>query len=164
LQVGQRVCCSAGTLPDITPKPNSNGTCATYTVQPNDSCSVIAISNGISQTQLKGYNKNTWGWMGCDSLFAGINICLSTGTPPLPAPVSNAVCGPTVPGTTYPNSSQTLSDLNPCPLNTCCDVWGQCGMTPEYCTAELGPTGNPGTAPPNHNGCISHCGTNITNK
>jgi hypothetical protein len=26
------------------------------------------------------------------------------------------------------------ADLNPCPLNACCDVWGQCGITPEFCT------------------------------
>jgi LysM repeat protein len=165
LTVGERVCCSSGTLPDITPKKNVNGSCATYTVQSGDYCSLIAASNGLTVTQVEGFNDNTtWGWNGCNDLFAGINICLSEGTPPLPAPVSNALCGPTVPGTTYPNASQTMADLNPCPLNTCCDVWGQCGMTPEYCTIDLGPTGNPGTAPTGKNGCVSNCGTTIKNK
>jgi hypothetical protein len=32
LKVGQHVCCSAGTLPDFTPKPNGDGSCATYVV------------------------------------------------------------------------------------------------------------------------------------
>lgn len=164
LVVGQRVCCSSGTLPDLTPKPNSNGTCATYTVKTDDYCAVIAASNGLTVTQVETFNnKTTWGWNGCGNLFAGINICLSKGTPPLPAPVPNALCGPIMPGTKYPNASQVLADLNPCPLNTCCDVWGQCGMTPEYCTITLGPSGNPGTAPTGKNGCISNCGTDIKN-
>jgi chitinase len=34
-------------------------------------------------------------------------------------------------------------------------------MTPEYCTAEAGSTGNPGTAPPGKNGCVSNCGTDV---
>jgi chitinase len=33
LAIGQYVCCSSGTLPDLTPKPNADGSCATYTVQ-----------------------------------------------------------------------------------------------------------------------------------
>jgi hypothetical protein len=165
LAIGQRVCCSSGSLPDITPKPNANGTCATYTVKNQDTCSQIAASNGITAAQIETFNTpNTWGWTGCNNLMAGVSICLSKGTPPLPAPVSNAVCGPTVPGTKYPPAGKTLADLNPCPLNSCCDIWGQCGITPEYCTADLGPTKNPGTAPPGKNGCISNCGTQITNK
>ena len=161
LAVGQRVCCSSGTLPDITPKPYANGTCATYTVKANDYCALIAASNGITAAQLQTYNdKTTWGWNGCNNLAVGINICLSKGNPPLPAAVSNAVCGPTVPGTIVP-SGKKLADLNPCPLKTCCDVWGQCGMTPEYCTIQSGSTGNPGTAPPGKNGCVSNCGTDI---
>ena len=79
----------------------------------------------------------------------------------MPAPVSNAVCGPTVPGTEQPTNGTALADLNPCPLNACCDIWGQCGITAEYCTNVTGPTGNPGTAPVNQNGCISNCGTDI---
>ncbi|KAH6605499.1 hypothetical protein Trco_004652 [Trichoderma cornu-damae] len=164
LAVGQSVCCSAGTLPDKRPKPNADGTCATYTVQNNDYCALIAASYGLTATDLETFNdKVTWGWFGCQKLLVGQKICLSTGSPPLPAPVANAVCGPTVPGTVQPPQGKNITDLNPCPLNTCCNIWGQCGITPDYCTDEKGPKGNPGTAPDNKNGCISNCGTAITN-
>jgi LysM repeat protein len=165
LQPGQRVCCTAGTLPDLTPKQNANGTCATYTVQSGDSCSTIAVAHSLTAAQVETFNdKTTWGWAGCTSLFAGTNICLSAGNAPLPAPVPNSLCGPLVPGSAAPASGQSVASLNPCPLNSCCDVWGQCGITPAFCTASLGPTGNPGTAPPGLNGCVSNCGTNIANK
>lgn len=86
-------------------------------------------------------------------------MCLSTGTPPMPAPVTGAVCGPQVPGTAVPAAGVALASLNPCPLNACCDIWGQCGTTAEFCTNTT--TGAPGTAKPGTNGCISNCGTSI---
>ena len=61
----------------------------------------------------------------------------------MPQSVQNAVCGPTKPGTPAPAAGTDLSTLNPCPLNACCNRWGQCGITPDFCTAESGPTGNP---------------------
>ncbi|KAI3208928.1 CAZyme family GH18 [Penicillium roqueforti] len=69
--------------------------------------------------------------------------------------------GPQVPGTVPPTNGTKLAELNPCPLNSCCDVWGQCGITSEYCTD----TGHnaPGTAATGTNGCISNCGTDIAN-
>jgi GH18 family chitinase len=79
----------------------------------------------------------------------------------MPRPIANAVCGPQVPGTIKPSSGTNISELNPCPLNACCDVWGQCGITAEFCTPSG--TGAPGTAAKNTNGCISNCGTRITN-
>ncbi|KAH8692178.1 glycoside hydrolase family 18 protein [Talaromyces proteolyticus] len=162
LQVGERVCCTAGSLPDITPKPYANGTCATYSVKSGDYCSSIAASNGLNSTQIELFNNGTtWGWNGCNDIMAGMNICLSSGKPPLPAPVANAICGPTVLGTKNPTGKETLADLNPCPLNVCCNIWGQCGQTPDFCTAGSGPAGNPGTAPKNKNGCISNCGLDI---
>ena len=164
LAPGQRVCCSAGTLPDLRPKPHPNGSCANYAVKSGDTCSSIAAANGLKITDLSTFNdKTTWGWVGCKNLMAGVAICLSKGTPPLPAPQSNAICGPTKPGTKAPTGNTKIQDLNPCPLNACCNIWGQCGITPEFCKAETGPLGNPGTAPPGHNGCISHCGTEIAN-
>jgi len=73
----------------------------------------------------------------------------------------------------------TLPDLNPCPLNpwsVCltshgntinffrsCNIWGQCGITSEFCIATPADTGAPGTTQPGTNGCISHCGTDIVN-
>ena len=164
LKIGQRVCCSAGTLPDIRPKPNQDGTCASHLVKPDDTCSAIAAANGLNTDDIGNFNdKMTWGWSGCKNIMVGVLICLSKGNPPLPAPQSNAVCGPIKPGTETPTDGTKISDLNPCPLNACCNIWGQCGITPEICTSQTGPTGNPGTAPPGTNGCISNCGVDITN-
>jgi len=125
LQPGEYVCCSEGTLPNFAPQPNADGSCATYTVQSGDYCSAIAAANSITVDELTEYNADTWSWNGCDDLFVGIIICLSTGTPPMPAAVANSLCGPTVPGTPTPPAGTNISMLNPCPLNACCDVWGQ---------------------------------------
>ncbi|PYI03570.1 glycoside hydrolase [Aspergillus sclerotiicarbonarius CBS 121057] len=165
IQVGQYVCCSAGTLPDFSPKPYSNGTCYTYTVGSGDSCAAIATANQMNVTKIPTYNKHTWGWAGCLRLQVDQRICLSEGTPPFPAPMENAVCGPQVPGTTQPAgmAASNWTNLNPCPLNACCDIWGQCGITSEFCTDDPASTGAPGTAKNGTNGCISNCGTNITN-
>ncbi|KAJ5156895.1 glycoside hydrolase family 18 protein [Penicillium canariense] len=162
LQAGQLVCCSAGTLPDVKPKPNADGSCYTYQVTGVDLCSTIAAANGLTATDISNFNDGTtWGWFGCNDLQAGQQICLSVGDPLLPAPVSNSVCGLTVPGTEKLTNGTELADLNPCPLNACCNIWGQCGITAEYCANVTGPTGNPRTAPIGHNGCISNCGTDI---
>ncbi|KAL2850300.1 hypothetical protein BJY01DRAFT_261581 [Aspergillus pseudoustus] len=164
LRPGQRVCCNRGTLPDIRPKPNEDGSCFAYTVQPGDDCSYIARTHGLSNTVLERYNnKTTWGWNGCNDLKHGIAICLSNGDPPLPAPVANAVCGPTKPGTQRPTDGTNIADLNPCPLNVCCNIWGQCGINEDFCLEERGPAGNPGTSPDGKNGCVSSCGTEIHN-
>lgn len=164
LITGQRVCCSEGDLPDIRPKPNDDGSCYSYTVQEGDNCAELAISNGLTQKELEEFNNGTtWGWNGCLNLNHDVNICLSEGDPPMPAPVSNAICGPTKPGTERPTDGTDLADLNPCPLNVCCNIWGQCGITTEFCIEERGPSGNPGTSPPKTDGCVSSCGTEITN-
>lgn len=99
LAAGQHVCCSSGTLPDFAPQPNLNGTCATYFVETSDSCNELAATNSLSIEQLENYPNDTWGWMGCSDLQAGQNICLSSGSPPMLAPINNAICGPQVPGT-----------------------------------------------------------------
>lgn len=126
---GQYVCCSRGTLPDLTPKPEKDGSCAVYNIKDNDSCSSVAAAYGLTVDKLETFNKNTWGWNGCKVLWSGINICLSEGSAPMPAPVSNAVCGPTVPGTKKPTTGKNITELNPCPLKVCCNIWGQCGIS-----------------------------------
>ncbi|KAJ5364022.1 Peptidoglycan-binding Lysin subgroup [Penicillium cataractarum] len=157
----QRVCCTAGTLPDISPKPNADGSCATYLTTDNDNCDALAAEYGLTVDKLEEYNKGTtWGWNGCSNLFTGVNICLSSGTAPMPAPIDNAVCGPVKPGTVA-ISGVDLADLNPCPLNACCNIWGQCGVSADFCNPERGPDGNPGTSPPGTAGCISSCGTAV---
>ena len=71
LMPGQHVCCSAGTLPDYSPKPNADGTCATHTIQNGDSCGDIAASNSITVDDINNFNKKTWAWMGCNDLQVG---------------------------------------------------------------------------------------------
>ncbi|KAL5347107.1 hypothetical protein ACLOAV_008250 [Pseudogymnoascus australis] len=163
LKVPQKVCCSAGNLP--VPKPDQNGNCATYKVGGGDDCWGITNSlfNLVSIADLEKYNKNTWGWGTCNNLQAGTIICLSSGTPPLPLPVPNAVCGPIKPGTIKPPAGTNLASLNPCPLNACCDLWGYCGTTNEFCRPI--PAGQAPGAPQKIGGpnCVSNCGTGIVN-
>lgn len=71
LMAGQHVCCSAGTLPDYSPKPNADGTCATYTVQSNDDCDKIAAAKSVTKEDIKKWNAKSWGWTGCSPLQAG---------------------------------------------------------------------------------------------
>ena len=92
----QTVCCSAGSLPDFSPKPYPNGTCYTYVVNPDDTCYSIATANQMNASNIPIYNTQSWGWQGCNPLQKGQKICLSSGTPPFPAPVSGVVCGPQV--------------------------------------------------------------------
>lgn len=80
----------------------------------------------------------------------------------MPYPNKDALCGPTKPGsdTTYVGDDTELTNLNACPLNACCNVWGQCGITGDFCTKKTSPMGNPGTSAL-RNGCVSNCGTDI---
>jgi chitinase len=127
------ICCSKGDLPDFTPKPSSDGSCATYQIVANDNCYDIAKKHYLTSTQISDFNKKTWGWAGCQQIQPGQKICLSKGDAPMPASVENALCGPTVPGTLRPTNGMDIKDLNPCPLNVCCNVWGQCGLTNDFC-------------------------------
>ncbi|KAL6867178.1 glycoside hydrolase family 18 protein [Trichoderma novae-zelandiae] len=164
LQAGKNICCSSGSSK---PLPEANGDCFTYTIKATDDCAAIGMPWNLTPKDIESFNnKITWGWRGCPNLTVGLKICLSKGSPPMPAPVSNAVCGPQKPGTVRPGSvkdASELAKLNPCPLNSCCNVWGQCGIDALFCTKADGPTGNPGTAPAGSNGCISNCGTGIVN-
>jgi chitinase len=161
LTAGYHVCCSAGTRPDFKPKPNPDGSCFTHLIVHGDYCALLAATYDLTTDDLESFNKQTWGWTGCGDLPLAVNMCISTGTPAIPAPVQGVVCGPQVPGTTRPASGTSLASLNPCPLNACCDVYGQCGTTSEFCTESTSSTGAPGTAALHSNGCISNCGTNI---
>jgi chitinase len=161
LTPGQRVCCSSGTLPDNTPQPDDDDNFYTYLVAKGNDCSTLAAAYSITEEDVESYNTDTWGWQGCGNLLAGENICLSSGWPPMPAVISNAVCGPQVNGTATAPHGTDLATLNPCPLNACCDIWGQCGITSDFCTPTNSTTGAPGTAANGTNGCISNCGTDI---
>jgi GH18 family chitinase len=159
LRPKQHVCCSKGDLPDLRPKQQEDGSCHVYQVKDNDNCADLAVGFGLTTKEIEGFNKNTWGWNGCKLLFVETKICLSKGTPPFPAPIANAMCGPQKPGSTPPKDGSDISDLNPCPLTACCNIWGQCGITKDFCVDTN--TGAPGTAKAGTNGCISNCGTDI---
>ena len=147
LAVGQPICCSEGVPPNFMPPENANGSCAYYTIASGDSCETIyALYYPITLDDLMEFNQDTWNWYGCttDHPQAGDNICVSPGTPPRPTANPLAQCGPLAPGDLY-NSS--------CPLNACCDQWGFCGETAEFCATTSSPTNAPGTT-----GCYSNCG------
>ncbi|KAK0661204.1 hypothetical protein QBC41DRAFT_368572 [Cercophora samala] len=156
LAEGQTYCCGRGTLPDLRPKKNADGSCFDYTIQPLDSCNKTAVRHQLTQADLFRFNKDTYGWNGCDNLQLKLKICLSEGTPPMPTVDETAVCGPTVLGTKRPANNTALADLNPCPLNVCCNHWGQCGLSHEFCSITKSTTGNPGTTT-----CVSNCGNEI---
>ncbi|KAH7239549.1 hypothetical protein BKA59DRAFT_495902 [Fusarium tricinctum] len=117
-------------------------------VDEGNNCASIAVENGLKVDNL-------------EKLFYQTVMCLSEGTPPFPNEIANAQCGPQKPGTKKTGDTTNISDLNPCPLNACCNIWGQCGITKEFCTDTN--TGAPGTAKEGTNGYISNCGTKIVN-
>lgn len=164
LAVNQWVCCSAGTLPDKSPKPQKDGTCYIYAIKAGDSCFTLASSYSITADLIRLYNKNTYGWAGCYRLEIGQRICLSKGKGPMPKAVTGAVCGPQKPGTSKPATAKTgwdLVGLNPCPLKACCSGFGFCGITGEFCTNTTAVGGAPGTYAAGTAGCISNCGNKI---
>jgi chitinase len=159
---GQRVCCSAGELPDIRPKQQPNGECAVYTVTKGEWCAAIASKNGLTLQELESLNKHTWGWNGCERLLPDTKLCVSKGEPPFPIANPNAVCGPTKPGTKRPPGSKSTEwgKLNECPLKACCNIWGNCGTTSDFCVEKS--AGPPGSSK-GVNGCIGNCGLTILN-
>ncbi|KAH7161122.1 glycoside hydrolase superfamily [Dactylonectria macrodidyma] len=162
---GQKVCCSAGTLPSKKPKPYADGTCYSYSIKSGDSCYSLGQAYDLTETNIRTFNRNTWLWAGCDRLNLGQRICLSTGRPPLPLPVTGAVCGPLKPGTAKPAGYKTGWDfvgLNPCPLNACCSGFGFCGITKEFCTNTTAKGAGPGSYKAGTAGCVSNCGNKIT--
>ncbi|OBS25972.1 hypothetical protein FPOA_06504 [Fusarium poae] len=166
LKAGQVVCCSSGTLPDNKPAPDSDGTCATHTIGPNDTCYDVGAPFGLDEDDIAGFNKASWGWAGCGRLQLGQIICLSKGNTPMPATHEGIACGPQKPGTKRPSGSfdgWDLAKLNQCPLKSCCSGWGYCGTTTEFCTESPADTKAPGAFKLNTNGCISNCGTDIVN-
>jgi hypothetical protein len=97
LKLTAPICCSSGDMPDLAPQQGEDGSCAPYTVGEDDICYTIQEDFHLKSGDIDLFNKGkTWGWAGCGKLIKGMNICLSDGTPPMPAPIDNAVCGPQV--------------------------------------------------------------------
>ncbi|GJC87104.1 killer toxin subunits alpha/beta [Colletotrichum liriopes] len=151
---------SSGISKRAPPTPRPDGTCVSYVVQNQDTCSAIAIKYDIKEDDLYKYNEQTYGWGGC-TLLPGQRICVGPGTPRMPAENPDAECGPTKPGTKAPTGSQKIEDLSPCPLKACCNIWGKCGIDSDFCVPTESTTGNPGTAQPNTNGCVQNCGMEL---
>ncbi|PTB65189.1 carbohydrate-binding module family 50 protein [Trichoderma citrinoviride] len=53
LKVGEPVCCSSGSLSNLTPRKNTDGTCASYTVKSGDHCALIAQNNYITADNIE---------------------------------------------------------------------------------------------------------------
>lgn len=87
LVAGQQVCCTNGKMPDLKPKPDAKGNCATYMTKQDDSCSTIVAARDLNVMDLESFNKKTWGWNGCKMLYPNFKMCISTGNPPMPASV-----------------------------------------------------------------------------
>ncbi|WQF90251.1 Putative glycoside hydrolase family 18, catalytic domain, glycosyl hydrolase family 18 (GH18) active [Colletotrichum destructivum] len=128
-----------GKLPNPRPKEDANGYCAIYTTKQDDYCSKIAAGLMLTIEELETFNKNTWSWNGCKLLYPKFNMCVSKSAAPMPA----------------------IVPLNPCPVNVCCNIWGQCGLMDDFCVVSRSETGAPGTAAPGKHGCISNCGRDI---
>ncbi|KAL4911869.1 hypothetical protein BDW62DRAFT_207015 [Aspergillus aurantiobrunneus] len=156
------ICCSEGDLPDLKPQPDGDN-CAAHEVAPDQLCYDIEQLYHLDEGDLDDFNKGkTWGWAGCGKVQKGMKICVSDGNPPMPAELENAICGPQVPGTEQPTNGTKIQDLNPCPLNVCCNIWGQCGTTEDFCI-DTSIDDTPGTAEEGTFGCISNCGMEVTN-
>ncbi|KAB5589059.1 hypothetical protein CTheo_7501 [Ceratobasidium theobromae] len=115
LQLGQRVCISAGTLLSRRLAPNPDGSCVKYKVLEDESCPQIAARFNATVPQLESWNA------GCDQLQFGYTMCVSSGSPPPITVDPKLQCGPESPG----NAT--------CPLNGCCSAFGYCGVTAEFC-------------------------------
>ncbi|KAJ5935680.1 hypothetical protein N7466_005227 [Penicillium verhagenii] len=116
---------TASTVPQV----GSDGICYTYTVEPHDTCTSIALAYAITEAEVEKYNSDTWGWTGCDNIYQGDFICLSSGDPPMPVALPAATCGPQVPGTARPKDYSELSSLNPCLTGKCCIMGGVCSTS-----------------------------------
>lgn len=110
---------TSGAAVAVAPKADSNGLCYKYVVQAGETCSVIAQAHSITTADIETYNARSWAWAGCGQISQGSFICLSSGEPPMPVALPNAICGPQVPGTARPNSWSDLGSLNPCAANEC---------------------------------------------
>ncbi|KAK3304982.1 uncharacterized protein B0T15DRAFT_502189 [Chaetomium strumarium] len=163
LKLKSVVCCSQGTKPDLRPKKNPDGSCATHVVRKDELCFDIQEKYLLEQGDIEKFNrKKTWGFTECREMKQDMIVCISDGNPPLPAAIDNALCGPQKPGTVRPTNGTDLAALNPCPLNVCCNTWGQCGTAIDFCI-DTTVDGAPATAAKDTYGCISNCGMDIVN-
>ncbi|KAI5307239.1 hypothetical protein KEM56_002197 [Ascosphaera pollenicola] len=143
--------------------------CKTVQVASGDSCGSLATKCGISSSDFKKYNSDS---KLCSSLHqANTSVAqqaqsltflhnpMLMGLVQLTQSALATTAQISKPGTKPPKDGTDIAKLNPCPLNACCNVWGQCGVTTDFCKNTT--TGAPGTAKNGTNGCISNCGTEV---
>jgi hypothetical protein len=96
---------------------------------------VLPKKHGLTVQELDSLNK-TWGWPTCgETIFPNTKICVSQGKPPFPAANLKANCGPTKPKTKKPpgSKSKDWGLLNECPPKACCNIWGNCSTSEDFC-------------------------------
>ncbi|KAJ7918372.1 hypothetical protein B0H13DRAFT_290146 [Mycena leptocephala] len=76
LALGQKLCISSGTLPGQ-PQQNPDGSCATYTTVPNDSCSAIGVKLSITVANIETWNANTFRWKGTSAPLSPAQYCVT---------------------------------------------------------------------------------------
>ncbi|CAG7915782.1 unnamed protein product [Penicillium olsonii] len=140
LPFGLPVCCSAGT--QTLPPKGADPLCYDYTARGGHTCQQIADGYKLSVADIEAFNKDTWGWKGCESIQEGSRMCLSSGEPPMPVAFEGAVCGPQVPGSMRPSDWSQVSSLNPCPAGQCCSGAGKCGTGADFCETGKSATKN----------------------
>lgn len=69
LMPGEFRCCTSGSMPDLRPKKNADGSCFAYQIQETEFCSKIAVAHGLTVKELEDFNKETWGVFYLSFLF-----------------------------------------------------------------------------------------------
>lgn len=59
LELDQRVCCSRGSLPDMTPQPQKDGSCSDYVIKKGDNCYSIGEEHDMEKKDIEDRNKET---------------------------------------------------------------------------------------------------------
>ncbi|KND88549.1 Killer toxin subunits alpha/beta [Tolypocladium ophioglossoides CBS 100239] len=79
LVADEKVCCSAGTLPDTIPPGNPDGTCETKRVIGGDSCGSLASKCGLAPADFTKVNTKA---NLCSTLVGGQQVCCTRGKLP----------------------------------------------------------------------------------
>jgi len=89
LKVGEYVCCTAGTMPDMDPPGNADGTCKWIQANEGDDCWSIAKNRcNIEPEQLYKFNGGSDAF--CNKLVKGKPLCCTKGEMPDLKPKKNA--------------------------------------------------------------------------
>ena len=79
--VGDRVCVSEGTPPSKDVTTNPDGSCYSHELKAGETCADMDKMYGLGPGDMYTFNENTPRWTNCQSLYEGLNVCVSKGTP-----------------------------------------------------------------------------------